>query len=124
MPRAGRPERPLHTTTGALAEFAGELRRLRSPRTYRELAAATGLSIATLRTAAAGERLPTWKVTRAFSAACGGEEGTVRKLWEDACVAAGHPIPGDYLPGQPPIPGPGEVTSPAQLVEMMSRLRM
>ena len=124
MPRAGRPERPLHITTGPLAELAGELRRLRSSRTYRELAAVTGLSVATLRTAATADRLPTWKVTRAFTVACDGEEGTVRKLWEAACTAASRPIPDDYLPGAPPVPGPGEVTNAAQLIEMMRRLRM
>src|SRR6266404_6953101 len=113
MSRVGRPERPLNTTAGPLAEFAGELRRLRGPRTYRELAAATGLSIATLRAAAAGERLPTWKVTRAFTAACGGEEGKIRKAWEGACTAAGLPVPVDYLPGEPPVPVPGKVTGAA-----------
>src|ERR1700733_12580530 len=59
MARAGRPQQPLHTPTGPLAQLASELRRLRGPRTYRELATATGLSIAALRTAAAGEAPPT-----------------------------------------------------------------
>ena len=121
MTRTGRPEQPLHTT-GPLAQLAGELRRLRGKRTYRELAAATGLSIATLRTAAAGEHLPTWNVTRDFTAACGGEQATVQRLWEDACAAVGRPVPGCQQ-AEPPVPAPGEVTSAAQLVDMMRRLR-
>jgi hypothetical protein len=124
MPRVGRPERPLHTTTGPLAELAGTLRRLRGSRTYRELAVVTGLSVATLRTAAAGEQLPTWKVTRVFTAACGGEELLARELWETACAAAGRPVPDDYLPGEPPVPGIGEAVNAAQLIEMMKQLRM
>jgi exopolysaccharide biosynthesis polyprenyl glycosylphosphotransferase len=122
MTRAGRPEHPLHAT-GPLTQFAGELRRLRGTRTYRELAVATGLSIATLRTAAAGEHLPTWKVTREFTTACGGDQTTVRQLWEDACAAVGRPVPGGYQPTEPPVPAPEEVTSAAQLVDMMKRLR-
>lgn len=122
-PRRGRPERPLDTTAGPLPQLAGELRRLRGAQTYRELAASTGLSIATLRTAAAGECLPTWKVTRAFVAACDGDEGTLRELWEDACTATGRPVPGNYA-AEPPIPRPGEVISAAQLIDMMKRLRM
>ena len=124
MARTGRPEQPLDTGTGALRELADDLRRLRSDRTYRELAAQTGLSIATLRTAASGQHLPTWKVTRDFTTACSGDEDTSRKLWEDACVAAGRPIPDDYhLPAGPPVPVRKEVTNAAQLVDMMRRLR-
>src|SRR5689334_17084615 len=102
--RAGRPERPIRATTWALEQLAVELRRLRGSRTYRELAAATGLSIATLRAAAAGERVPTWKVARAFTAACGGSESTIRELWEKACFASGREVPADYCPGKAPVP--------------------
>jgi exopolysaccharide biosynthesis polyprenyl glycosylphosphotransferase len=124
MARAGRPERPLNTTTGALQRLADELRRLRGDRTYRELKAATGLSPGTLSKALGGEHLPTWKVTRTFTAACGGEEGTVRRLWESACAAAGQPVPDDYyLPTGPSVPVRREVMSAAQLVDMMRRLR-
>ena len=124
MPQAGRPERPLDTSAGPLPRLAGELRRLRTGHTYRELADATGLSVATLRAAAAGERVPSWRVTRAFAAACDGGESTVRELWERAWAAAGRPIPDDYPSAEPPVPGSGEVTSAAQLVSMMRRLRV
>jgi exopolysaccharide biosynthesis polyprenyl glycosylphosphotransferase len=124
MARTGRPERPLDTVTGALRGLADELRRLRGDRTYRELAAETGRSTATLRAAASGEHLPTWKVTSAFTAACGGDADTVRKLWEEACRAAGQPVPDDYhLPAGPPVPVRKEVTSARQLVDMMKSLR-
>ena len=122
MARAGRPERPLDITSGPVARLAGELRRLRGSRTYRELADITELSIATLQAATKGERVPTWKVTRAFITATGGDEGTVRKLWEDARAAAGRPVPGDRL-GPPPVPRAGEVTSVAELIAMMKQLR-
>ena len=57
MPRAGRPERPL-VTSGPVSQLAGELRlmRHRAKLTYGQLAEKTGLSAATLRTAAAGTR--------------------------------------------------------------------
>jgi hypothetical protein len=123
MSGAGRPERPLPITAGPLARFAGELRQLRGSRTYRELAAATGLSIATLRAAAAGERLPAWKVARAFTAACGGDEATIRTLWESSCTASGRRVPRDYWQGKAPVPVAGEVTNAAQLIDMMKCLR-
>jgi exopolysaccharide biosynthesis polyprenyl glycosylphosphotransferase len=120
--RVGRPERPLDVTSGPVARLAGELRRLRDSRTYRELADITELSIATLQAATKGEKVPTWKVTHAFITACGGDEGMVQKLWEDARAAAGRPVPGDR-PGPPPVPRAGEVTSVAKLIAMMKQLR-
>jgi exopolysaccharide biosynthesis polyprenyl glycosylphosphotransferase len=123
MARVGRPEQPLNTSAGPIARLAAELRRLRGTRTYRELATATGLSIATLRTAAAGEHLPTWNVTRDFAVACAGDEAAVRRLWEDACTWVGRPVTAGSRPSEPPVPGPGEVTSAGQLVDMMRRLR-
>jgi OmpA-OmpF porin, OOP family len=123
MPRTGRPERPLATTAGPLAELAAELRHLRGAQTYRALADKTDLSPATLRTATAGERLPTWKVTLVFAAACGGDEDKVRKLWEEASAAVGRPVPVSGRPAEPPVPRPKEVANAAQLVDMMKRLR-
>jgi transcriptional regulator with XRE-family HTH domain/outer membrane protein OmpA-like peptidoglycan-associated protein len=121
MSRPGRPERPL-ITDGPLAELAGELRhaRGRAGMTYEQLAAETGLSAATLRSAAGGTRLPTWKVTRAFAAACDGDQETLLALWTAACHAAGRQVP-----GQPPAepPNPAEAPSAADLVEMLKQLR-
>ena len=120
--RAGRPERPLDITGGPTARLAGELRRLRGSQTYRELADITELSIATLQAAAKGQRPPTWEVTRAFITACGGDEGKIRKLWEDSRTATGRPVSGDRV-GSPPVPRPGEITSVGQLIAKMKQLR-
>lgn len=121
MARAGRPERPI-AASGAVGRFAGELRRLRGSRTYRELADLTEFSPATLRAAAAGEKLPTWRVARAFVTACGGDEGMIRPLWEDAHAEAGRPVTGPSL-GSPPVPVPEKISSAAQLIGMMKQLR-
>jgi Helix-turn-helix domain len=107
----------------ALRRLAGELRRLRGARTYRELAAGTELSIATLRAALAGKIVPSWKVTTAITAACGGDQAQVRKLWGAACAATGRPVPEDHMPAGSPVPVRGEVTSAAQLADMMRRLQ-
>lgn len=122
MPRVGRPEQPL-VINGPLSRLAGELRHLRgrAELTYSELKERTGLSDATLRAAAGGERLPTWKVTRAFVTACGGDESTIRTLWKDACHAAGRTVPSES-PAEPPVPDPKEVTTAAHLVDMLNRL--
>ena len=123
MARTGRPEQPIDASNEALRRLAGELRRLRGPRTYRELADGTKLSIATLRAAAVGKNVPSWKVTRTITAACEGDQAQVRKLWEDAYAAAGRAVPDEHMPAGPPVPVRGEVTSTAQLVDMMRRLR-
>src|SRR5579863_933515 len=123
MSQAGRPERPINAAADPLRRLAGELRRLRGERTYRELAAKTGLSIATLQNAAAGKTVPTWRVTCAFAAGCGRDAGPVRGLWEDALAATGRPVPDATPPAHPPIPRPGEVTSAAQFLGLMKLLR-
>ena len=121
MSRPGRPERPL-ITDGPLAELAGELRhaRGRAGMTYEQLAAETGLSAATLRSAAGGTRLPTWKVTRAFAAACNGDQDTLLALWTAACHAAGRRVPGQ--PRAEP-PNPAEAPGATDLVGMLEQLR-
>ena len=95
---------------------------LRGTRTLRQVSEETGLSVTTLRAAAAGERLPTWPVTRQFAAGCGGSEDFVRELWEDACAAGGRPLPG----GDPPefgMPDPGAATTVEDFVAMLKLLR-
>lgn len=122
---AGRPEQPLDITAGPLARLAGELRQLRGTRTYRELAQLAGLSAGTLQAAAKGERLPTWRVTEAFAAACGAEGTsmeTVRELWKDACAAEGRPVPDDPQDA-PPVPAPGALASAAEFIRLMNQLR-
>jgi exopolysaccharide biosynthesis polyprenyl glycosylphosphotransferase len=124
MARAGRPEQPLpEYASGPLPQLARELRQRRGTVPYRELADRTGLSAATLRAAARGEHLPSWAVTRAFIAACGGDESTARRLWERACAAEGRPVPAS-APSAPPVPNPGEVKNAAGLVSMLQDLRL
>lgn len=126
MPRAaGRPEQPLDITAGPLARLAGELRQLRDETSYPELARRTGLSAGILNAAANGKKLPSWRTTEAFVAACGGDKGTVRavrELYKDACAAEGRPVPEDP-PDHPPVPEPGSVTSTAQFIATMNQLR-
>ncbi|GAA3240599.1 NBR1-Ig-like domain-containing protein [Actinocorallia longicatena] len=69
--------------------FAAELRELRvkagNP-SFRTMAAAAGRTVshATLHEAAAGTRFPSWTTTRAFVAACGGDEQAWFERWQDA----------------------------------------
>ncbi|MFJ4700587.1 hypothetical protein ACIP5N_21590 [Streptomyces sp. NPDC088768] len=83
----GRQENPIDPGAGAVQGFAHELRELRREAgavPYRELARAAGYSAATLAAAAAGKRLPSWEVTRAYVQACGGDVEGWRERWEDA----------------------------------------
>ena len=81
-----RPERPVDATAGPVERFAAELRILRAECgiTYRDLASAAHFSKATLSSAAAGHRLPTWEVTRAYVRACGGDPEDWRDRWQAA----------------------------------------
>jgi Domain of unknown function (DUF4407)/Helix-turn-helix domain len=121
--RTGRPENPLSSDGGPVAELASELRlmRRRADLTYRELAAKTGRTPSTLSVAADGQRLPSWPVTRAWVEACGGNGSTVRDLYERACTVAGRPVPFDNRPEDPPAPE--AISNGAQFVEGMKLLR-
>ena len=125
MSRRGRPERPINAAGGPLLRLAGELRRLREGRPYRDLAAETGLSASTLQAAAAGKRLPSWQVTDDFALACGGENtiSQIRKLWVEACTAAGRPVPNDDPSEELPVPDPEAISDGAQFIEWMKLLR-
>jgi hypothetical protein len=81
--RVPRLERPLVEDDTPVAKFAGDLRRLRHVAglpSYRELGRQANYSPAALSEAAAGRRLPSLAVTKAFVRACGGdvEEWTAR----------------------------------------------
>ncbi|MFI5527554.1 XRE family transcriptional regulator [Kitasatospora sp. NPDC051853] len=93
----GRPERPVDASGGAVAEFAGRLRRLRaeagSP-TYRDMARTAMYSASVLSSAANGHRLPTLQVALAYVAACGGEREEWRRRWLDAAARGGVPVIG------------------------------
>jgi hypothetical protein len=79
-----RPERPLDPSAGPLQQFAADLRKLRTEAgnpPYRDMAAAAHVSKASLSAAAAGHRLPTWEVVRAYVTACGADIGEWREKW-------------------------------------------
>src|SRR5690349_5159670 len=80
-----RPERSIDVSDGPIAEFALALRALRrdAALTYRELAARTDYSYTVLAHAAAGRDLPSWPVTRAYIAACGGNLTEWEQRWRD-----------------------------------------
>ncbi|WP_330262270.1 hypothetical protein [Streptomyces griseorubiginosus] len=83
----GRPERPVDPAAGPVQLFAHELRLLRqkagSP-SYRAMAHRAGLSVSALSRAAAGDRLPSAAVVRAYVEACDGDPD----LWEARRSAA------------------------------------
>jgi hypothetical protein len=82
----GRPEKAI-TSSGPVAGLARALRELRaragSP-PYTRLSEWVNYSSAVLAAAAAGDRCPTWDVTKTFIQACGGDPDDVRPLWEQA----------------------------------------
>ncbi|MFF5139258.1 DNA-binding protein [Streptomyces sp. NPDC013157] len=88
---AGRPESPLDPTTGPVARFAAELRKLRaeagSP-TYRVMAQRAGQGTSTLSQAAGGERLPTLPVVLAYVRACSGDPEEWEERWRQAAAEA------------------------------------
>lgn len=73
--RPGRREQPLDPQAGPLERFALDLRELRERAglTYTEMADAAHFAASTLSQAAAGHRLPTREVLRAYVRACGGD---------------------------------------------------
>jgi tetratricopeptide (TPR) repeat protein len=102
----GRPEAPLDASAGPLAEFARRLRQLREDsggRSYRQLARSANFAAPTLARAASGRSLPSWEVTRAYIAACGGDPGQWRSAWAVTAelLDRSHGCPG--AAGQPEL---------------------
>src|SRR4051794_41967540 len=98
-----RPESTINSI-GPVADFAQQLRLLRqhAALSLRQLAASTGLSTATLSVAAAGQKLPTWEVTKTYVQACGGGAHHRRGGRGNACPASPPPsAPGPQSPGSP-----------------------
>lgn len=120
----GRPEKPLSTKSGPLAELASELRAMRelAGLTYCQLAAETGKAVSTLTAAAAGKRLPSWPVVRPWVQACGGDGDIVLGLYQRACAAAGRSAPARDLAGVVP-PDPAAATTATEFITEMIRLR-
>jgi hypothetical protein len=90
MPRA---EKPITSTSGALAEFAECLRALRQAAggiPYRTMAGSAHYSATVLSRAAAGQLVPTWPAVRAYVGVCGGNEAEWQQRWD-----ALHSCPGD-----------------------------
>ncbi|ROP33914.1 ATP-binding protein [Couchioplanes caeruleus] len=102
-----RPERALGDTGDPLVEFAAGLRKLRekagSP-SYRSLAVLANFSAATLAAAAAGRKLPTLQVTRAYVRACGGDVAEWEGRWR-VLAGADRPEPSEPVDGSPPYVG-------------------
>ncbi|EPH44765.1 DNA-binding protein [Streptomyces aurantiacus] len=72
----GRREKPLDPTDGPVARFAVELRKLRQEAgtpSYRAMAQRAAYSVTALSQAAAGEKLPSLAVVRAYAEACGAD---------------------------------------------------
>lgn len=85
----GRPEKPI-AGKGPVADLARALRELRARAgtpAYKRLSTRTNYSNAVLAAAAAGNRCPTWDVTRSLVQACDGDPAEVRPLWEQADLA-------------------------------------
>lgn len=135
----GRPERPLDPDAGPTQRFAYALRRLRqdegSP-TYREMAARTEFSAPTLSAAAAGSRLPSPQVLRAYTLALGADVEEWEKRREEA--AEEEALLALSRPGGPPAPylglaryGPddhtlffGRTELVSDLVDLVARRRL
>ncbi|MEV7278820.1 helix-turn-helix domain-containing protein [Streptomyces sp. NPDC093111] len=104
----GRRERPLDPTAGAAARFAHALRKLRQEAgglTYRAMAARAHYSTATLAQAAAGDRLPSLSVVRAYVAACGGDPEEWERHWHEALRETEEEARADDEDAEPPYLG-------------------
>lgn len=91
----GRPEKPVDASSGAVATFASDLRRLRARAgnpTYRDMGRAALYSSSVLSSAASGHRMPTLQVTLAFVAACGGDREQWRRRWLEVSSGLGPEV--------------------------------
>jgi hypothetical protein len=79
----GRPQEPLDRDGSPVRELAFWLRDLRnqSGLTYEQLGRIAHYATSTVQAAAAGNALPTLRVTLAFVAACGGDTDAWREYW-------------------------------------------
>ncbi|MFJ2715607.1 ATP-binding protein [Streptomyces sp. NPDC087437] len=136
--RPGRREQPLDPEEGPLERFALELRALRERAglTYTEMADAAHFSPSTLSQAAAGRRLPTQEVLRAYVRACHGDPHGWEERWErvrldlyglGAQRDAAHVIPhgfGDveatsFVGREPELAAGGELLERCRLVTLV-----
>ncbi|MEU1328866.1 hypothetical protein [Streptomyces sp. NPDC005865] len=101
----GRREKPVEPAAGPVPRLAHRLRELRADAggpTYRAMAQRVPYSAPTLSAAAAGERLPTLPVLRAYVAACAGDPDEWERYWyETVAEDAGRGTD----EGESPYPG-------------------
>jgi transcriptional regulator with XRE-family HTH domain len=109
---AGRKRSAL-AATGARADLALELRRLRDDRgmTLRQLAARSGYSAATLSMVESGRRVPSWDVLAAFVQSCGADPAEWRLLWRRAAQQETETT-ASQVPSPPPGSPPSQVPEP------------
>ncbi|MFJ2608742.1 helix-turn-helix domain-containing protein [Streptomyces sp. NPDC087425] len=108
----GRPERPIDPEAGPVQRLACELRALRrsagSP-SYRAMSQLADVSVTALSQAAAGERLPSAAVVRAYARACGAEpddwERRLKAVAEEAAPYRGADSESPYRGTEPFQPG-------------------
>ncbi|MFE2246644.1 helix-turn-helix domain-containing protein [Streptomyces lavendulae] len=123
----GRCELPVDYTVRARGDLAAALRELRAEAglTYDELASRTGVSAATLKRAASGRTVPSWKTFSAFTEACCNVDGAVMSqlrrefgeltgLWRSARVAERGRLKTLRRP-----PAPELITTAGQLSEAL-----
>ncbi len=136
-PGMGRREKPLDPAAGVVQSFAHALRKLRAEAgapTYRVMARRAGYSGPTLSAAAAGERLPTLPVLRAYVTACGGDPEEWTRRWHEAVAESAEPAGQDDAGS--PYPGlarfdtadrdhfHGRAELVAELLELTARRRV
>ncbi|MET9626499.1 hypothetical protein ABZX92_03455 [Lentzea sp. NPDC006480] len=93
-----RRERPLVSGDEILLRFAADLRKLREKAgnpTYRELSRLAHYSAASLSQAAAGHKLPSLAVTRAYVRVCDGDEAEWTARWHEVSAALAQPAEPD-----------------------------
>lgn len=99
-----RPEREIVSDDIVVAEFARDLRALRSAAglTLQQLSSVAHYSISALSEATNGRKAPSWDVTEAFVAACGGDGDTWRTRWlqvsGDPAALESTQVPGLVVP--------------------------
>ncbi|MEU3627881.1 hypothetical protein BS329_40280 [Amycolatopsis coloradensis] len=83
MAGPGRPQKPVDPAAGEVAQFARGLRDLKAAEgmSYRKMAALAHYSSTALSTAANGDRLPSWDVTKAYVTVCRGDIQEWHQRW-------------------------------------------
>ena len=99
----GRPEQPLDPSTGPLAEFAVDLRRLRGRAgnpAYSTLARRVHRSSSALSQAASGKVWPTLDTVLAYVQACGGDVVEWEARWRELDRSRARDLPADVPPSK------------------------